>query len=82
MTRRRGLASAWAVATGLVLAALGLQVGYADGARRCTQEDLLALCQGPLDPWVTPVTLLAGGVLLIVGLWLIFAARAGENRPG
>jgi hypothetical protein len=57
----------------LVLTALGLQVVYADSARRCLGDDALALCQGPLYAWVTPVTLLAGGILVIVGLWLILA---------
>jgi hypothetical protein len=72
----------WAVALGVVLAALGLQVQYADSTRRCIQDsqDLLALCQGPLDAWVTPATLLAGCVLVAIGLWLILA-RANGGDP-
>jgi hypothetical protein len=69
----------WAVALGVVLAALGLQVQYADSTGRCIQDsqDLLALCQGPL---VTPATLLAGCVLVAIGLWLILA-RANGGDP-
>ena len=79
MTRRRGMALAWAAAMVLVLKALGLQIAYAEGTRRCLEEDLLALCQGPLEAWVTPITLLAGGFLVIVGLWLILSTRV--HRP-
>lgn len=80
MTRGRGLPFAWAVAMALVLAALGLQVAYADEARRCLQDDVLALCQGPLAAWVTPVTLLAGGFLVAIGLWLIGPTHGGAFR--
>jgi hypothetical protein len=72
---------AWAVALGLVLAALGLQVAYAEGIRRCVDdnEGNLVLCQGPLDAWVGPLTLLAVGVLLAIGLWLILARALGRS---
>jgi uncharacterized membrane protein len=61
----------WVVAVLLTLLALGWQLSYELGIRKCVRDsaDLLMSCAGPLDAWVLPVTLVAASVLVAMGIW-------------
>jgi hypothetical protein len=50
----------------LVLVALAWQVQYATDTAACGRDGQF-LCQGPLDGWVLPVTLVFGLALVAVG---------------
>ncbi len=65
----RGTWLAWGAALTLVLVGLGLQVRYAEDAKRCASVDLLALCSGPLAGWLMPVTVTLGVAIVLVAGW-------------
>lgn len=53
----------------LVGIALGWQMLYDAEIRHCRLSPKLVLCAGPLDGWVMPLTLVAGTLLLLMGVW-------------
>jgi hypothetical protein len=61
----------WAAGVVLAGVALGWQALYELGVRGCRRDfaDLLALCDGPLDAWVLPLTMTAALILVAVGIW-------------
>jgi len=67
----RLLSVSWMVGAVLAGMALGWQLSYELATRQCIKdsEGLLALCQGSLDDWVLPVTLVAALVLVAMGVW-------------
>jgi hypothetical protein len=61
----------WAAGAVLAGVALGWQALYELGVRACRRDsaDLLALCSGPLDTWVLPLTLAVALMLVAIGVW-------------
>lgn len=67
----------WSAGAALAGAALGWQALYELGIRQCVRDstDLLALCSGPLDGWVLPVSLIGLLMLVDVGIWRLVPTR-------
>jgi hypothetical protein len=73
----RRLRIVWVAAVTLIVAALAWQTLYELGIRECVRDsvNLLSLCAGPLDAWVLPLSLAAGLVLLMIGVWRLLSPR-------
>lgn len=61
----------WRAAAVMVGAALTWQVLYELERRDCRSDsaDLQALCSGPLDAWVVPLTVVSAVLLVGIGVW-------------